>query len=208
PYAGAITVTTTQTIKAIAAAPGYTTSAPASATYTIQVPAATPALSPGGGTFTSSVAVTLTDSTPSATIYYTTDGSVPTTSSAAYTGPITMTTTQTIKAIAAASGYTTSAVVSATYTIQVPAATPGLSPGGGTFTSSVSVTLTDSTPGATIYYTTNGSTPTTSSTPYTGPITVTRTQTIKAMGGRSGSPTSSVASVTYTIQVAAPAPTL
>src|SRR2546430_12551242 len=80
----------------------------ASGTYTIQ--AATPALSPGGGTFTSSVTVTLTDSTPGATIYYTTDGSTPTTASAAYTGPITVTTTQTIKAIAVASGYTTSAV--------------------------------------------------------------------------------------------------
>src|SRR5207237_1084324 len=104
---------------------------------TIPVPAAPPALSPGGGTFTSSVSVTLTDSTPGATIYYTTDGSTPTTSSAAYSGPITVTTTQTIKAIAVASGYTTSAVASATYTIQVPAATPALSPGSGTYTSSV-----------------------------------------------------------------------
>src|SRR5438094_958084 len=145
--------------------------------------------------------VTLTDSTPGATIYYTTNGSTPTTSSTPYTGPITVTTTQTIKAIAVASGYTTSAVASATYTIQVPAATPALSPGGGTFTSAVAVTLTDSTPGATIYYTTDGSTPTTSSTPYTGPITVTTTQTITAIAVAWGYTTSAVASGTYTIRV-------
>src|SRR5437660_969000 len=177
PYSGPITVTPTQTIKAIAVASGYTTSAVASATYTIQVPAATPVLSPASGTYTSSVVVTLTDSTPGATIYYTTNGSTPTTSSTPYTGPITVTTTQTIKAIAVASGYTTSAVASATYTIQVPAATPALSPGGGTFTSSVSVTRTEKRRVATIYYTTDGSTPTTASAAYTGPITVTTTQT-------------------------------
>src|SRR5205814_676676 len=172
--------------------------------YTIQVPAATPAVSPSGGTFTSSITVTLTDSTPGATIYYTTDGSTPTTASAAYTGPITVTTTQMIKAIAVASGYTTSAVASGTYTIQGGAGTPELSPSGGTFTSSITVTLTDSTPGSTIYYTTDGSTPTTSSAAYTGPITVTTTQTIKAIAGAAGYTPSAVASGTYKIQVATP----
>src|SRR5437870_13713440 len=111
-------------MKAIAVASAYTTGA--SAIYTLSLHAALPVLSPGGGTFTSSVTVTLTDSTPGATIYYTTDGSTPTTSSTPYSGPITVTTTQTIKAIAVASGYTTSAVASATYTIQVRAAAPVL----------------------------------------------------------------------------------
>jgi hypothetical protein len=201
-YTGPITVTTTQTIKAIAAAPGYTTSAVASATYTIQVPAATPALSPGGGTFTSSVAVTLTDSTPGATIYYTTNGSTPTTASAAYTGPITVTQTTTINAIAGAPGYTTSAVASATYTIQV--ATPTFSVAPGTYSQPRSVALGDTTSGATIYYTTDGSTPTTSSAAYTGPIAVTQTTTIKAMAAKPGMANSPVATATYTLRAATP----
>src|SRR5205085_3765058 len=115
-----------------------------------------------------------------------TDGSTPTTSSTQYTGPISVTSTRTVKAIATASGYTPSAVASAAYTIQVPAATPVLSPAGGTYSSSVSVTITDDTPCATIYYTTDGSTPTTASTSYTGPISVTSTQTIKAIATAPG----------------------
>jgi len=64
--------------------------------------------------------VTLTDGTAGATIYYTTDGSTPTTSSSIYTNPITITATATIKAIATASGFSASAVASGTYTLTPP----------------------------------------------------------------------------------------
>src|SRR6266568_1526731 len=79
---------------------------------------ATPTFSPGGGTYTGSVTVTISDATSGATVYYTTDGSTPTTSSAVYSGALTFTQTTTLKAIAAASGMTNSGVASATYTIQ------------------------------------------------------------------------------------------
>jgi hypothetical protein len=85
---------------------------------TVTAKAATPVLSPAGGTYSSTQSITITDSTPGATIYYTTDGSTPTTSSTKYTGAISVTTTQTITAIATATGYSQSAVASAVYTIQ------------------------------------------------------------------------------------------
>jgi hypothetical protein len=134
----------------------------------------TPAFSPAGGSFTKAQQVTLSDGTAGATIYYTIDGSVPTTSSAVYSSPISVDSgSVTIKALAQAPGLSASSVVSATYTIQPAAtATPTFSPGTGTYTSTQSVTISDSTPGATIYYTTNGSAPTTSSAVYSSAISV------------------------------------
>src|SRR6266699_280774 len=168
---------------------------------------ATPTFSPGGGTYTGSVTVIISDAISGATIYYTTDGSTPTTSSAVYTGALTFTQTTTLKAMAAASGMTNSGVASATYTVQQQVATPAFSPGGGTYTGSVTVSINDASSGATIYYTTNGSTPTTSSAVYTGALTFTQTTTLKAMAAASGMTNSGVASATYTVQQQVATPT-
>jgi hypothetical protein len=65
-------------------------------------------------------------------------------------------------------------------------ATPTFSPAAGTYTAAQSVTISDTKPGATIYYTTNGTTPTTSSTVYSGPITVSASETLEAMATASG----------------------
>ncbi len=206
-YTGAITVSATTTIKAIATAAGFVTSAVASGTYTIEIPAATPTFSPVGGTYASAQQVTISDSTSGASIFYTTNGTTPTTSSTAYTGAITVSATTTIKAIASATGSLNSAVATATYTIETPAATPGFSPAAGMYASAQQVTITDGTTGASIYYTTNGTTPTTSSTHYTGAISVSTTTTIKAIATATGSLTSAVASATYTIETPAATPT-
>lgn len=84
---------------------------------------ATPAITPATGTFNSGQTVTITCATSGAAIYYTTDGSTPTTSSAAYSAPFSVYATTTIKAIAAKSGMTTSAV--ATSAITIAPAQPG-----------------------------------------------------------------------------------
>jgi hypothetical protein len=91
--------------------------------FTINNPAAaTPSFSIPSGSYTSAQTVTIPDATPGATIYYTTNATTPTTSSTQYTGAITVNSTETIEAIATASGYSTSAVAVATYTISLPIA--------------------------------------------------------------------------------------
>jgi hypothetical protein len=79
--------------------------------------AATPTFSPAAGTYGTTQSVKISDTSGGATIYYTIDNSTPTTSSTKYTTAITVSQTTTIKAIATASGFTTSAVGTATYTI-------------------------------------------------------------------------------------------
>ena len=94
--------------------------APSSWALPIQQMAATPTFLVGGGTYSSAQFVTLSDTTPGAVIYYTTDGTTPTSASAVYngsSGAITVSSSETINAIAQASGYASSLVGSAQYTI-------------------------------------------------------------------------------------------
>ena len=105
--------------------------------------AATPTFSPVAGTYGSAQSVTISDATGSSTIYYTTNGSTPTTNSPTYSAAISVSANETIEAIATATGYSTSATGSAAYTIQ--AATPGFSPAAGTYTTIQTVTISDST---------------------------------------------------------------
>lgn len=78
-------------------------------------------------------------------------------------------------------------------------ANPTFTPAAGTYTSPKSVTISTTTVGATIYYTTNGNEPTTSSSVYSAPIEVTSTTTLKAIAVKSGMGNSDVATALYTI---------
>jgi hypothetical protein len=205
PYTGPIRVSTTQTINAIAIAisSGYSQSAVGSAAYTINLPpAATPTFTPATGTYTAVQSVTIADATAGASIYYTINGTAPTTASAVYGGPITVSGTETINAIAIAisAGYSQSAVGSATYTINLPPApAPTFSPVAGTYAGPQTVTLSDTATGASFYYTLDGTTPTTASTLYKGPITVSESETIKAIALTSTLSPSPVATALYLI---------
>jgi hypothetical protein len=198
-YSTAINVSATETLEAIAVASGYTNSAVATAAYTVTTQAPTPTFSVAGGTYSSAQTVTLSDGISGATIYYTTNGTTPTTSSAVYSTAINVSATETLEAIAVASGYTNSAVATAAYTITTQAATPTFSVAGGSYSSAQTVTLSDSTSGAIIYYTTNGTTPTTSSAVYSTAINVSATETLEAIAVAPGHSNSTVATVAYTI---------
>ena len=109
---------------------------PAVGCYEYGERAAEPAFDPApGSTFYPTASVTLSCATPAASIYYTTDGSVPTDSSTPYMAPITLSATTTIRARAYATGKGPSGIVSATYTFKRPV--PKLS----AFKKSVEITL-------------------------------------------------------------------
>jgi hypothetical protein len=169
-------------------------------------PAATPTFSPGAGTYSGTQTVTITDGTAGATIFYTLDGSTPGTtvggSTQQYTTALTVGASETINALATAAGFATSAVGSASYVIttQAPAATPVITPGTGTYTGAQTVSITDGTAGATIYYTLDGSAPTVGSTKYTGTFQVTATTTVNAIATAPGFATSATGTSVITIQ--------
>ena len=108
-------------------------------------PAATPTFNPVAGNYLSAQTVTISTTTPSENIYFTTDGTTPTYpitgTTQAYSGPITVDGAETVEAIATDSGYLESAVGSAAYTVGI-AATPTISPGTGSYLTDQSVTIT------------------------------------------------------------------
>jgi hypothetical protein len=81
---------------------------------------ATPTINPNSGTYTGSVSVTLQTSTAGASIYYTTNGSIPTQSSTLYSGTMTLTNSATVKAKAFKSGYNSSGEAIALFTVNQP----------------------------------------------------------------------------------------
>ena len=179
---------------------------------TVSSSVATPTFSPVEGAVVSGTDVTINCSTPNSTIYYelTTNGSepsTPTTESTPYTSAINITTATKIKAIAVDNNgsLTNSNVASASYTIAAPCATPTFSEAAGEVDKGTTVTISSTTTGSTIYYTTNGDTPTTSSQHGTegdasATVTVDAAMTIKAIAVKDGNANSEVASITYTVK--------
>jgi len=206
-YSAAIKVSSTQTLKAIAITAGGAKSAVASATYTIETPAVAPTFLPKAGAYDAPQSVSMSDATSGATIHYTTDGTTPTAESPQYTAAVKVAKTETLKAIALATGHTDSGVTTATYSIEPRTATPVFAPRAGSYSTSQSVSITDSTAGATIYYTTNGVAPTTASSKYSGAIKVDTTEILKAIAVDSGQIKSAVASASYVVEPATATPT-
>ena len=179
---------------------------PASYTWTIDTtPPDGLVASPAGGNY---CATTVTLTASDGTIYYTLNGSGSTTGSSVYTGPIDISEDTTLKFIAVDSCGNQATTVTEVYDIYTtfPGNLAASPPGGSYCSPGVSVTLSCDDPGATIYYTTDGSGPNTGSPVYTGPIGIIMDTMLKFMAveGVCGNQSGTVTEV-YTIDTTSPA---
>jgi sugar lactone lactonase YvrE len=174
----------------------YDLSAPSDWTLPIVPVAQTPTASPAAGTYAGAQMVTLTTQNSTAAIYYTTDGTTPTTSSSVYSGPVTVSASETLQAISGNRGGVSAAGVFG-YNITGAAATPVISLAEGSYSSVQTFTVTSATPDAAVYVTTDGTTPTAASTLVTGALQLDRTETLKAVA-IAGNSSSGMSSAAYT----------
>jgi alpha-tubulin suppressor-like RCC1 family protein len=201
---GTIQVTESRTVKVKAWKGSMPPSDTATRVYTLQV--ATPTATPSGGSnLTTTQNVVLATTTPGATVRYTLDGSTPTGASPAYAAPIPISTGTTLKAVGFKSGWADSGLLTATYSFNYGTlAAPTVAPAAGPYTTSVEVTMSSPQPGAVVRYTTNGTTPTSGSPLYTGPLALSATTTIKAKAFHPDYTTSAETARAYEVVTAAP----
>jgi alpha-tubulin suppressor-like RCC1 family protein len=200
-YAAPVHVAETTTFEAVAYRSGWTTSPVTTAAYTIAPLVAAPTFSPAAGIYLTAQDVTISTATAGASIRYTTDGTTPTdTIGTLYAGPVHAATPLTLKAVGYRTGWTTSLVTSGRYEIGPLAAAPAFAPVPGTYLDPQDVAITTTTPGASIRYTIDGTTPTdTTGTLYSGPVHLADSVTLRAVAFGFGIRTSAVTSGSYTI---------
>ena len=205
-YSSPVSISTASaTLQAIAYKSGDTSSY-ASGVYTIQQ-CATPTFTPVAGSYASAQTVTIGTTTSGATIRYTTNGTTPSsTVGTVYSSAVTISATNTtLQAIAYKSGIENSLLASGIYTIQC--ATPTFSPAAGSYGSAQSVTISTATNGASIRYTTDGTTPSsTAGTVYSSAVSISATTTLQAVAYKTGLTNSAIASGVFTIDGACATP--
>jgi len=166
--------------------------------------ASMPVANPVAGIYNTPINVILSTTTSDANIFYTLDGTSPTSTNTKYTGPIPVAISTTLKAIAISDGMINSSILTAVYTIIPPdqVAMPTASPDGGNYSSAQTVTLASTTINAEIYYTTNGNTPTTGDTLYNGVgVPINSSTTLKAIAVKTGMIDSDVMVEDYIINI-------
>ncbi len=167
-------------------------------TVTLGTQVATPLFSVTPGTYSFAQYVTLTSATAGASIRYTTDGSTPTSSTGTiYTGQIAISTNTTLKAIAYYAGMTDSFVASSSYSIRC--AQPSFTAAAGTYPTAQTVTIATLTGGATIRYTTDGTTPSSTVGTIGTSVTLNGGCVLKAVAYKTGMADSQVSTGTYEI---------
>ncbi|MDR0535102.1 MAG: chitobiase/beta-hexosaminidase C-terminal domain-containing protein [Puniceicoccales bacterium] len=207
-YINPVQILRDTTVRARAFSAGMTPSSTATAVYVIRL--SPPAFNPGDGTsFGRSLGVALS-AAPETTIFYTTDGSSPGISiseaTKLYSGPITLTRTTTLQALAFRNGCAPSSTARATYTQEIGMSDmPVFTHPSGTYENEATLAFdTPSTAGTTIRYTLDGSEPTEASTACTSPVQILRDTTVRARAFSPGLAPSSVTTAVYTIRLTPP----
>ncbi|PKL39666.1 MAG: hypothetical protein CVV44_05440 [Spirochaetae bacterium HGW-Spirochaetae-1] len=170
------------------------------ASYSFQVPNVT--FSPAGGTYSSQRNVVLSTSVNETSIRFTTNGSQPGPTSLLYSSPVPVSQNTVIRALAYRNNWLASNTTQANYSFSTAA--PIISPAPGTYDYDITITITAE-EGATIYYTIDGTTPTTGSPVYQNAITFSgdgSTMTVRAMAMKPNCNTSSVTASSFSINTA------
>ncbi len=164
--------------------------------------AVTPIFSPFGGVINSNL-VRVTGFTPNAEIYYTTNGADPTLADQVIASGATLQVTSgtTNKLRAFRGDLSPSDVASAVFTTRV--GNPFFAPAPGAVTNGTLVSISTITPGATLFYTINATTPATNSLFYSGPIIITNNIFLRALGVAAGYSDSAVSGGLYSLAGAA-----
>jgi hypothetical protein len=169
-------------------------------------PTSAPAFSLPGGTYAGPQTLSISCATNGCEVWYTVDGSEPSTGSPKYSGGhLAIAESLVLKAFGKAPGYNNSPVTAATYTIQGSpkshVATPSFNPPPGTYTSAQSITISIAAPaGAKIHFTTDGTEPSNSSPVYASPVSMgVGTTTLKAYATAAGYLDSALQTGVYSI---------
>lgn len=165
---------------------------------------AMPYFSPEPARYAGTVDVQVLSSTRGATLFYTTDGSDPTPSSGTYDGiPLVVNANTVLKAYGTKTGFLDSYVGTGTYEPNVTQLVASIAPASGSYVGYVAVELTSNYSGTgeglAIFYTVDGSDPSSASTLYTGLIPLQASATVKAISYQTGQLTSAVVSSTYSV---------
>jgi sugar lactone lactonase YvrE len=180
-----LTLNSSADLRVRAFAAGMPPSDTISASYTLTT--GIPSISPNGAIFAEPQELSITSSLPDSIIRFTLDGSEPDESSSLYAPPLILDSTVILKARVFRAGNQPGPVQTANFTrTGAPADSPVISPIGGTFIGPVMISITSTTPGAVIRFTTDGREVTAKSLAYAGPFVLDRSAVVKARAEAAG----------------------
>jgi alpha-tubulin suppressor-like RCC1 family protein len=200
-YSAPLAIGQSMTLRAKAFKAGFLPSATVSGSFTFTV--ADLAVTPGAGSYTGTVSVNVSTTSPGVSFHYRLDGVEPSEADAtAIAGSVTIDRTETLRVKGFRSGWTSSQTAGGVYWIALgTAVSPSMSPPAGSFTSGQSVTLASTTSGAVIRYTLDGTDPTFQSPIYSAPISISRTTEIRARALKADMAPSTIAVGLYVINL-------